>query len=73
VNQQLFHDFANLLAANKWCHIFPEGGIWQKDNNLGGRDNIYNQDGKMIGNDDDHDHDDDDDDHLYMMIMRRRK
>jgi 1-acyl-sn-glycerol-3-phosphate acyltransferase len=36
IDQALFRDFAKFLANGEWCHIFPEGGIWQ-DNELGGR------------------------------------
>jgi monolysocardiolipin acyltransferase len=38
INQKLLLDFARRLAAGDWCHVFPEGGIWQKPV-LGGRDN----------------------------------
>lgn len=44
INQSLFHDFARLVAAGEWCHIYPEGGIWQ-GNSLGGRSN--NEIGKL--------------------------
>ena len=27
-----------LLCIGEWCHVFPEGGIWQTDT-LGGRSN----------------------------------
>ena len=36
INQSLFHDFAKILARGEWCHIFPEGGVWQWKE-LGGR------------------------------------
>lgn len=36
IDQALFRDFASLIAHGEWCHIFPEGGIWQS-NELGGR------------------------------------
>lgn len=36
INQTLFRDFASLVARGEWCHIFPEGGVWQW-NELGGR------------------------------------
>ena len=36
IDQALFRDFASVLANGEWCHIFPEGGIWQT-NELGGR------------------------------------
>lgn len=36
VNQKLLLDFARHLAAGEWCHIFPEGGVWQLKE-LGGR------------------------------------
>jgi len=36
VNQKLLLDFARLLADGEWCHIFPEGGVWQ-EGQLGGR------------------------------------
>lgn len=36
INQSLFRDFASLVARGEWCHIFPEGGVWQW-NELGGR------------------------------------
>lgn len=36
IDQALFRDFASVLARGEWCHIFPEGGIWQCDE-LGGR------------------------------------
>ena len=38
INQKLFFNFAHRVAAGEWCHIFPEGGIWQR-NELGGREN----------------------------------
>ncbi len=36
INQGLFSDFASLVAMGEWCHIFPEGGVWQWKE-LGGR------------------------------------
>jgi len=36
IDQKLFKDFASLLAVGEWVHIFPEGGVWQRDE-LGGR------------------------------------
>eukprot|EP01031_Cornospumella_fuschlensis_P024105 gene24105-29160_t len=36
INQQLLLDYAHLVAAGEWCHMFPEGGIWQLPH-LGGR------------------------------------
>ena len=36
IDQALFKDFAKFLANGEWCHVFPEGGIWQ-GNELGGR------------------------------------
>lgn len=36
IDQSLFKDFASLVAKGEWCHIFPEGGVWQWDE-LGGR------------------------------------
>ena len=36
INQKLLLDFARHLAAGEWCHLFPEGGVWQV-NQLGGR------------------------------------
>jgi len=36
IDQNLFRDFASLVARGEWCHIFPEGGVWQWDE-LGGR------------------------------------
>ena len=36
INQQLLLDFGRHLANGEWCHIFPEGGVWQWDE-LGGR------------------------------------
>eukprot|EP00128_Syssomonas_multiformis_P010763 Colp12_sorted_trinity150504_noHs@8707 len=38
INQKLLLDYARLVAAGEWCHVFPEGGIWQRDT-LGGRRN----------------------------------
>ena len=36
INQQLLKDFGYYLACGEWCHLFPEGGVWQWDE-LGGR------------------------------------
>ena len=36
VNQKLFLDFARLVAAGEWVHIFPEAGCFQHEI-LGGR------------------------------------
>ena len=36
INQKLLLDFGRHLAAGEWCHVFPEGGVWQWDE-LGGR------------------------------------
>lgn len=36
INQRLLLDFARHLANGEWCHVFPEGGVWQWDE-LGGR------------------------------------
>lgn len=36
IDQKLLLDFARHLAAGEWCHVFPEGGVWQWDE-LGGR------------------------------------
>lgn len=38
INQKLLWDFATKVAQGEWCHIFPEGGVWQRDT-LGGRNN----------------------------------
>ena len=38
INQKLLWDFATKIAQGEWCHIFPEGGVWQ-GNTLGGRSN----------------------------------
>lgn len=37
-NMCMSTDYARLVAAGEWCHVFPEGGIWQTDK-LGGRKN----------------------------------
>eukprot|EP00978_Attheya_sp_CCMP212_P013972 scaffold35329_cov44-Attheya_sp.AAC.2 len=29
INQKLLLDFAKLVAQGDWCHVFPEGGVWQ--------------------------------------------
>ena len=36
INQRLLLDFARHLANGEWCHVFPEGGVWQWEE-LGGR------------------------------------
>ena len=36
INQRLLLDFGRHLANGEWCHVFPEGGVWQW-NELGGR------------------------------------
>jgi monolysocardiolipin acyltransferase len=36
INQKLLLDFGRHLASGEWCHIFPEGGVWQWEE-LGGR------------------------------------
>lgn len=36
IDQPLLQHFALLVARGEWCHIFPEGGVWQWDE-LGGR------------------------------------
>lgn len=36
IDQPLLQHFASLVARGEWCHIFPEGGVWQWDE-LGGR------------------------------------
>jgi len=36
INQQLLLDFGRHLANGEWCHVFPEGGVWQWKE-LGGR------------------------------------
>ena len=36
INQKLLLDFGRHLACGEWCHVFPEGGVWQWDE-LGGR------------------------------------
>ena len=36
INQQLLLDFGRHLANGEWCHVFPEGGVWQWEE-LGGR------------------------------------
>ena len=36
IHQRLLLDFARHLANGEWCHVFPEGGVWQWDE-LGGR------------------------------------
>lgn len=38
LTQPLFRDFSRYFATGEWCHLFPEGGIWQLDT-LGGRSN----------------------------------
>jgi len=36
IDQKLLLDFARHLACGEWCHVFPEGGVWQWEE-LGGR------------------------------------
>jgi len=36
IDQQLLLDFGRHLACGEWCHVFPEGGVWQWEE-LGGR------------------------------------
>ena len=36
INQKLLLDYSRHVAAGEWCHLFPEGGVWQ-DEYLGGR------------------------------------
>jgi monolysocardiolipin acyltransferase len=36
IDQELLYNFAYRLAQGGWCHVFPEGGVWQW-NELGGR------------------------------------
>jgi len=38
IHQTLLLDFARVIAAGNWCHIFPEGGVYRL-NRLGGRSN----------------------------------
>eukprot|EP01038_Epipyxis_sp_PR26KG_P005254 gene5254-7302_t len=45
INQKLLLDYARLIAAGGWCHIYPEGGVWQLSE-LGGRTN-YSKLGKL--------------------------
>jgi len=42
INQSLLQDYARLIAAGDWCHVYPEGGIWQ-EKTLGGRKNGQEQ------------------------------
>lgn len=47
MDQPLFKDYAHYIAAGEWGHVFPEGGIWQKEF-LGGRmDGREKQIGKL--------------------------
>ena len=46
INQTLLLDFARLLASGEWCHIFPEGGAWQRME-LGGRPAGNSRKGKL--------------------------
>jgi len=39
INQKLLLDFGRHLACGEWCHVFPEGGVWQWEE-LGGRKEI---------------------------------
>ena len=41
INQKLLLDFGRHLASGEWCHIFPEGGVWQWEE-LGGRRQLPN-------------------------------
>ncbi|KAL3779294.1 hypothetical protein HJC23_009118 [Cyclotella cryptica] len=36
IDQKLLLDFGRHLATWEWCHVFPEGGVWQWEG-LGGR------------------------------------
>ena len=36
IDQRQLQDFGRHLARGEWCHVFPEGGVWQW-NELGGR------------------------------------
>ncbi|KAL7555102.1 hypothetical protein ACHAWF_018728 [Thalassiosira exigua] len=36
IDQKLLLDFGRHLACGEWCHMFPEGGVWQWEE-LGGR------------------------------------
>lgn len=36
INQRLLLDYTRHAAAGEWCHLFPEGGVWQ-DSVIGGR------------------------------------
>jgi monolysocardiolipin acyltransferase len=36
IDQKLLLDFGRHLACGEWCHLFPEGGVWQWEE-LGGR------------------------------------
>lgn len=36
IDQRALLDFGRHLACGEWCHVFPEGGVWQWDE-LGGR------------------------------------
>ena len=40
IDQRLLRDFASLVQKGEWCHIFPEGGVWQW-NELGGRGRFH--------------------------------
>ena len=37
INQPLFLNFARQVAAGKWVHVFPEGGVYQGSSLGGGR------------------------------------
>ncbi len=37
IDQPLFLDFARQVAAGKWVHVFPEGGVYQGSSLGGGR------------------------------------
>jgi len=41
IDQALLYNFAYRLAQGGWCHVFPEGGVWQW-NELGGRRQLPN-------------------------------
>lgn len=41
IDQTLLCNFAYRLAQGGWCHVFPEGGVWQW-NELGGRRQLPN-------------------------------
>ena len=45
LDQKLLLDFARHLASGEWCHIFPEGGVWQLPE-LGGRHDLPGSGGR---------------------------